>query len=98
MGFTVNDTLEIGNTGVTLNQFYINFGRETLRLRGNSNGTYNVECMAKIYRNKASYKAGKAPIDVLLAQEVITENQLNGNLFKRLYNILKAKYTGTSDD
>lgn len=98
MGFTVNDTLEVGNTGITLNRFYINFGRETLRLRGNADRTFSVECMAKIYRNKAAYQAGKAPIDVLLAQETLTENQLNGNLFRRLYNILKARYTSTNDD
>lgn len=98
MGFTVNDTIEVGQSGVTLSNAYVAFGRETLRLRGNSDGTYTIECMAKLYKSKAAYRNGKAPLDSFLAQEIITENQLNGNLFRRLYNILKTKFTGTQDD
>jgi hypothetical protein len=98
MGFKVNDALEVGNSGVSIANAYVSFGRETLRLRGNANGTYSVECSAKVYKNKQAYQAGKAPLDVYLVRETLTENQLNGNLFRRLYNILKARFTSTDDD
>jgi hypothetical protein len=98
MGFIVVDSIEVGQSGVTLDHAYVAFGRETLRLRGNSDGTYTVECMAKLYKSKAAYNNGKAPLDSFLAQEILNENQLNGNLFRRLYNILKARFSQTQDD
>ena len=98
MGFRVNEEIEIGGTGVTLSRFYVTIGRETIRLKGNADNTYDIECIAKIYKNRNAYNNGKSPLDIQMAKETVPENALNGNLYRRIYNILKASYTETEDD
>lgn len=98
MGFTIKDEIELGKSGVRVSRAYITFGFETLRVKGLITGDYEVECLAHVYSSKQSFIDKKDHLDVIFVREKITEAQLNGNLFKRLYNILKTKYVNTEDD
>lgn len=97
MGFIINDTLTLPS-GITVTGAYVMFGKETLSLSANSDETYRVSCVAHIYKDRRAALEGKQPIDNLVAEEIIREAQLNGNLFRRLFNLLKDRYHSTSDD
>lgn len=98
MGFTINDSIDINNTGVTVTGAYCELVRKTLQVNGRADGNYDTFIVGNVYQKKQAYQQGKAPLMQITAREIITEQQLMGNIFQRLTNILKQKYSSTTPD
>jgi hypothetical protein len=113
MGIINNDVYECLN-GVQKAGTYISFATETIYLVQNYPGmlapmpdqsflpspdrSYNVRANYRIFWDQAAREAGKSFIDLKSVNVVLTEDQLNSNIYKVLYEELKKIYPNTSDE
>jgi hypothetical protein len=113
MGIINNDVYECSN-GVQKAGTYISFATETIYLVQNYPGmlapmpdqsffpspdrNYSARANYRIYWDQAAREAGKSFIDLKSVNVVITEEQLDSNIYQLMYNELKKIYTNTSDE
>jgi len=113
MGIINNDVYECSN-GVQKAGTYISFATETIYLVQNSSGmiapmpdqtlpsssdrSYSVRANYRIFWDQATREAGKSFIDLKSVNVVLTEEQLNSNIYEVLYAELKKIYPNTSDE
>ena len=113
MGIINNDVYECSN-GVQKAGTYISFATETIYLVQNylgllapmpdqtfppsSERSYNVRANYRIFWDQAAREAGKSFIDLKSINVTLTAEQLNSNIYERMYEELKKIYPNTSDE
>lgn len=113
MGIINNDVYECSN-GVQKAGTYISFATETIYLVQNYPGmlapmpdqsfpsspdrSYNARANYRIFWNQAAREAGKSFIDMKSVSVILTEEQLNSNIYELMYAELKKIYPNTSDE
>ena len=113
MGIINNDVYECSN-GVQKVGTYISFATETIYLVQNYPGmlapmpdqsffpspdrNYSARANYRIYWDQAAREAGKSFIDLKSVNVVITEEQLDSNIYQLMYKELKKIYPNTSDE
>ena len=113
MGIINNDVYECIN-GVQKAGTYISFATETIYLVQNYPGmlapmpdqsflpspdrSYSARANYRIFWDQAAREAGKSFIDLKSVSVILTEEQLNSNIYQLMYAELKKIYPNTSDE
>lgn len=113
MGIINNDVYECIN-GVQKAGTYISFATETIYLVQNYPGmlapmpdqsflpspdrSYSARANYRIFWDQAAREAGRSFIDLKSISVILTEEQLNSNIYQLMYAELKKIYPNTSDE
>ena len=94
MGFTINDTLDINNTGADNTGVHTTM-KGSVSVRKQSDGTYICKGVCWHYVNKASRDDNKQDLSRTPFSCAFT---LGDDPFATAYTHLKSSYTSTTDD
>jgi hypothetical protein len=101
MGLTNNNNYICSN-GIQKTGAYISFANETVYIRQAFNGqstqpTYTLNANYRVFWDEAARSANMSYIDLKSVSVSITQDMLNNNMYKCLYDELKKIYPNTTD-
>ena len=98
MGVINLDTIISKYGGEDITNTYLSISKNYLTLKKVDEGKYSLETTFELYLSKDAKLALKNPLSYIYIAVELEEEDIKGNLYKKLYKELKKIYKKTRDD